>query len=166
MSLLDNELVRKYFDVPIRGPNTMESEVRQWMSLRIIEAMQAPIKRGERFLVVNNVDNEIRVLEEIWGGKDYFGPHFYELRLPDRFQWKFELPRKKLHECNCEFCGSPETLALGETDEEQKIRTAPYAVEEKIQSLSFNENKWAIQHESGKWLAKELRDLVALARKT
>jgi hypothetical protein len=115
MNLLGNELVKKYFGqgCPHRAGYHNDGSHCTHVACDVLTAMQAPIKKGERYLVVNNVDNEIRVLEGIWGGKDYFGPHFYELRLPDRFQWKFELPRKELHECNCEFCGSPETHVLG-----------------------------------------------------
>lgn len=86
-SLLDNELVRKYFGcravcTEAHFINVGYDEHEWCMSSRILESMQQPIKKGDRYLLAN-FDGSVS--EEIGGGlTDYF--HAYCLRLPSQFQ--------------------------------------------------------------------------------
>lgn len=80
MNILDNELVRKYF---YEGDHYL-------MTDRILEAMQQPIKKGDKYL---NLFISGEILEHV---SEYAFPafHSWALRLPDRFQPKDEVEEK------------------------------------------------------------------------
>ena len=83
VTLLDNELILKYF-----GENDSRSQDRRtnWaMSARILRAMQEPIKKGERCLIIY-IDSTIGeyVNDGMADGEKNIHPQY--LRLPDRFQ--------------------------------------------------------------------------------
>lgn len=74
MTILDNELVRKYFSAFGNG---------ETMAERVLTAMQEPIKKGDKYLQLAN--GEWREME--WGlPKTITGFHGFDLRLPSRFQ--------------------------------------------------------------------------------
>lgn len=82
MNILNNSLVKKYFD----DCNSCEGHM-NCIARRILEAMQVPIKKGERYLLIaHNGAIEMKV------GLEWPNLHFDVLRLPDRFQIKL---------CNC-----------------------------------------------------------------
>lgn len=91
-SLLDNELVRKYFGCDIRGVQTLcdhfnQQNCHKSMSYRVLQAMQQPIRKGERYLVGTHKDSDIwRIVEKTWEGTEIKGWHTAYLRLPDVFQ--------------------------------------------------------------------------------
>lgn len=74
MSILDNELVRKYFGS---------------FAKPVLDAMQQPIRKGERILVIRSHDGSI--MEDV-AIRDCDYMHPFDLRLPDEFQKK---------ECDC-----------------------------------------------------------------
>lgn len=100
MRLLENELVRKYFECQDVTEHHVAG-VCERMALRVLEAMEQPIKKGEKYLAskdtydVTTYGNftEVRVNEDDISG--YFHP--YLIRLPSRFQ--AQPPAKK--ECEC-----------------------------------------------------------------
>lgn len=89
-SLLDNELVRRYFGCDIvQGPFKCDSDGRhcheEW-AYRVLLAMQEPIKKGERYL---HSENAGKTWEEGQHGGAYWQLqpyHPFDLRLPSRFQ--------------------------------------------------------------------------------
>lgn len=89
-SLLDNELVYYYFHRN-HGPAD-HNEICRWeLAYRIVDAMQQPIRKGERYLYINHFDSI--VVESYVGHPEFvsdipktFHPHY--LRLPDTFQKK------------------------------------------------------------------------------
>lgn len=117
MNILDNELVLKYFGCTTahyRDMKTMKLSPCYCLSIHVLNAMQQPIRKGERILVIES-DDSIRSTSAV---RDADHIHPFDLRLPDAFQ-------KQPHICNCEFCRSPETFVLGETPEEyEKCTTA------------------------------------------
>jgi len=76
-NILENELVRKYFDKKWGEGN---------FAWNVIESMQQPIRKGERYLFVKS--NGF-VCEQINSGDNQGGMecsfHAHVLRLPDRF---------------------------------------------------------------------------------
>lgn len=103
-NLLENQLVRKYFACESFGGHklcTKQGYCKQYMAYRIIQAMQEPIKSGEKML---ELYHDGRVVEEISvGNHNQF--HSWFLRLPSQFQ-----PPKKEMEClilghMCDNCG-------------------------------------------------------------
>jgi hypothetical protein len=85
MNILDHELVKKYFGCSpeLNYPH----DCLEFRSKRVLDAMQQPIKKGERYLEVNRMGCEFRIREKECDG-NIFGVHFYELRLPDAWQGK------------------------------------------------------------------------------
>ena len=86
MTLLDNELVRKYFgcqDCQEGNSEHVEKLCHEGMALKILRAMQEPIKKGERYLLI---DSEI-VGDMVANSNslDHIR-HLGVLRLPGRFQ--------------------------------------------------------------------------------
>lgn len=80
-SILENELVRKYFgcNPELNYPHDCQA----LMALRVLTAMQEPIKKGERYLdVLRDLTIDERVAETDWG----IGLHMGYLRLPSQFQ--------------------------------------------------------------------------------
>lgn len=92
--LLDDPKIKKYFgcDSNAGCKHWMGGGCKEAMALRVIEAMEQPIKNGEKFLVING--GTIGLTD---AGQDYPSPHWNALRLPDRFQ------PKAAKECGC-FC--------------------------------------------------------------
>lgn len=93
--ILDNELVKKYFgcDPKCKKPNPMTC--RLVMARDVLDAMQKPIKPGEKSLVLHPIDNTW--VEETSVGCD--SPRFFSLRLPEKFQKQ---------KCECWICPSHE----------------------------------------------------------
>jgi hypothetical protein len=91
--LLENESVRKYFGDDLS--DSLPACKRGEMSERVLHAMQDPINKGDRLLVISGFDGSIR--EEIATG--YCGIiHPYNLRLPARFQ---EEKKETTQKCGC-----------------------------------------------------------------
>jgi hypothetical protein len=78
MGLITNDIVRRYFDFGDITPG------------RILEAMEAPILKGERYLDIG----DIGPIGECIAVKDILGLHYWAIRLPEEFQ--------KLEECDGE----------------------------------------------------------------
>lgn len=89
MTLLDNELVRKYF---CRGLGHFDHMFDSWAAQRILEAMQQPIRKGERYLGYFFNTEEWKVDDAPQNNNDPFHPAM--LRLPDAFQ-------KQEKKCGC-----------------------------------------------------------------
>lgn len=85
MSILDNELVREYFGQWTDRKNSRETQFYEQMSLRVIEAMQQPIKKGDKYLSLIVPGTVSEQVAEVGTLEDF---HPYALRLPDRFQKK------------------------------------------------------------------------------
>ena len=84
MDLLDNPLIRKYFHVGCNDdPCYLAHNHDAMRASLVLCAMQEPIKKGERILVISSSDGSIRE-EDAVRDCDYIHP--FDLRLPDRFQ--------------------------------------------------------------------------------
>lgn len=89
MNILDNDLVLKYFKCKFMmcfdGNHTDTCE--QERSFRILDAMQQPIRKAERYLCIQNV-KDVTIDEQIIKGDYYVEPSFHPfwIRLPDAFQ--------------------------------------------------------------------------------
>lgn len=153
MSILDNEWVRKYFGLRRQEfaccPNAMAGC--GCMALRVLAAMEQPIKKGERYLHLSSDGEVIERVNEYPDIVEY-AIHVSSLRLPDRFQEKKCEHDKFKHRC----CGCDEVINI----------VKPDPVEAKIAEMSWAETNNAVQYKSGKALANDLRDLVQLARET
>ena len=79
MDILDNELVRKYFENEYPEDRTPATT-----ALRILRAMEEPIKKGERLLDLKPDGYAVESQWKIHIACTEFHPGF--LRLPDRFQ--------------------------------------------------------------------------------
>ena len=154
MDILQNELVKKYF-------NNAEE---------VISSMQEPIRKGERYLWWS-IDYSGQWVEQTQTA-DIDGFHPFKLRLPDKFQKK-ECPNVSL-ECSCgkivshsapdvrhpwrDECGCGIKLCAkcnGKCDE----------VEEKIEELA--NHYCAVTHPHSDCNKREqLRELVRLARES
>lgn len=163
MTLLDNELVRKYFyDEKYSNPTAIEA-------VKVITAMQQPIRKGERYLVTYQSEN---VWEEmtIMGCEELTHFHPMMLRLPDEFQKKECLnviltcscgkivphdseretkPTPSPEKCECQYLGKNHVIDCGKYTD---------AVEEKI--MRILELPWADRLAVLKY---SLYDLVRLA---
>lgn len=83
MNLLEHELVVKYFGADLPAGHYIVEAI----SHRIIKAMCEPLKKGERFLSINERWDPLKIIEQICvfdTPPDNFHP--YSLRLPDKFQ--------------------------------------------------------------------------------
>ena len=111
MSILDDAKVRQYFykgkcEIP---PYNCEGH-QNCMALRVLAAMEAPIKKGERYLSIWT--NPLNVKEDVADAdfpksyKWYFNDNYHpcELRLPNRFQ---EPKVEHKHDWRCWMCAAP-----------------------------------------------------------
>lgn len=80
MTLLDNELVQRYFGCTGKDDYERASAT----AFLILQAMQEPIKKGDKYLRID----EINGVYEMVLDRDFNFPSFhpFNLRLPDRFQ--------------------------------------------------------------------------------
>jgi len=90
MSILDNELVRKYFGCePGTDYSTPKHEhgtfipCIDWMGRKVLAAMQEPIRKGESYLNFANMQDWIKIVDS---PKDVEGYHPWGLRLSDKYQ--------------------------------------------------------------------------------
>lgn len=146
MSLLNNELVKKYFGCePICHFNHKDTCMRA-MALRVLEAMEDPIKNGE--LAINYELGVIQNRLFVWpNNQESEGFHPTLMRLPSQFQ-PSRFP-DHTHRGVCE-CGA---LVINPNIEK------PDPVEDRL----FNLVNWKKQ---GREISEEdLRELVELARK-
>lgn len=171
MNILDNVLVRKYFETPadsVEGP---------FIALAVLDAMQQPILKGERYLGYRFSEQTIK--DEI-ALRDQLEPyHPGMLRLPDAFQ---KQERKEHCGCAC-WCTEPHCFqaeghkptpspekcgycgAYGNHGGKPCEHKPKDEVEEKITYIISQKGIWRgeILVEE---LFKELRDLVRLAMET
>lgn len=174
-SLLDHELVRKYFGDDSDNYRSL-GPVEDRISARILTAMQEPIRKGERYLKNISHPTDWYVYDN--QSTDIFGFHPYALRLPDRFQ-------KRGEESHCDGCRCTEPTnenfasSILKKSMPSSERCPPMAhpgqsscpncrpkdaVEEKIDELAED---WRddSSSENKEFYVKHLRALVALARK-
>lgn len=114
MSILDNERVRKYFQCdrghcPKWHKDQIEPDYLECMALRVLQAMEEPIKKGEKYLDLSNADyrekNHLGQLPAMIADGDLEETHFGFLRLPDRFQPLPEGEKEDGFFCpSCEHC--------------------------------------------------------------
>jgi hypothetical protein len=138
MNILDNELVLKYFKckcyMPFdnirkkHGPNMVD----ECKALKILTAMQQPIRKGEKYLYIGAIGGIV----EAEAVADDNGPHTNMLRLPDEFQ-KQEKNAEDFPDCKKE-----EITWQGEFQGKKIIMTAHHVIwlEEKP-ALARKENK-------------------------
>lgn len=157
-SILDNEKVREYFGECVCGQDC-DTPCR-YAADAVLRAMQQPIKRGERYLVIRMKGGyEIDVIEEVEASftrDPLTGWHSSYLRLPDRWQKK---------ECctwvgRCDTCGRDKYAEDQPAPEPEKESSA---VEEKIKELVIGHKPSCDATED---FEDQLRALVALARGT
>lgn len=90
MDLLEHPLIKAYFVENHLGHK--DGMCDDLVALRIIQAMQQPIKKGERYLMHRQIPDMFG--ETTFDGEDIYnvaGFHPFALRLPDRFQVTEEL---------------------------------------------------------------------------
>ncbi len=135
MTLLNNELVLKYFGG--HDGKHIDGMCDDLIALRVIQAMQEPIKKGEKYLIWDSITSFVKEDESF----STLGPGVVSLRLPDRFQKRLTMGCIHGEECAC----------FSQPKDE---------VEEKINDLV---DRW--QYYDFQTVRKELRELVELARK-
>lgn len=95
MDLLENELVLKYFGCRVlcseaHFTNMAYDEHERCISTRVLQSMQEPIKKGERFINCHGPNGNGQTSESVNETGQWYGYqepwHPYYLRLPDRFQ--------------------------------------------------------------------------------
>ena len=99
MTLLENELVKTYFGCPPNLRACYHHDCEAEMALRVVQAMEGPIKKGE--WILQQVCGSVR---ETTCEVDQTGFHGHLLRLPDRFQEAKCGPgivRNGIYECAC-----------------------------------------------------------------
>lgn len=195
-SILDNPLVLRYFgcDGLEHTPSnkaythwcqTHGSGCEPFISERILQAMQEPIRKGEKYLDLSNswyreknhlgqlpvmiADCDLEPLEE---------PHFSFLRLPDRFQRQEIdlLCQKCRRDCKCTSRGLDQPTpsdAIGERKEyrytEQELRAKGWArgtdqpQRDKVEKV-IRETMYHVAEHGTVALENKLRELVQLVR--
>lgn len=137
-SILDNELVKKYFGYSASGYERSRAE----LAFIVLAAMQEPIRKGERLLLIcQNGD----IIEQIATGDERTDTIMFQwnyLRLPDCLQ------KRECLTCGCHI---PPPI---ENPQEQPRRDE---VEEKIEEIRSRHSNCRLEH--------DLRELVELARK-
>lgn len=149
MSILDNELVWKYF-----GPGhvLVDNHAKGEYALRVLQAMEEPIKKGELAVWYRQVHDDW--VYGHWDGSDLEEFHPFALHVPDRFQ-----PAQKAAEfCDCGCgCGCSRCKP---TIRNESVRDL---VEGKIREILWPgvNSDVVIDREN---LKEKLRELVELAR--
>lgn len=144
-SILDNELVKKYFCDGINH-----------MAVNVLAAMQEPIHRGDKLIELGGALDDYVARITFADDRDFNGWHAYFLRVPDRFQ-------KRECECAChlEECRGKHHQKVICQCGHYGLSPTSDAVEGKIKEIRD------IQDQGERtWMAieKHLRDLVRLAR--
>lgn len=169
MNILENQLVKKYFGCyAFEIKCTNGNEYLEHMAYRILQAMQEPIKKGERCLFVDKYgDDQHRIIpeshsilriQEYTAEKDFLDAvHLGLWRLPDCFQRRecscaCHLPGNKVMEGSP--CCQPQRDDIIDKGFDLKPKNE---VEEKIKYLL------SVSDHSSDW-ESHLRDLVRLAR--
>jgi hypothetical protein len=183
-SLLEHPLVRKYFgDFATQAWTTsLPFPEKEFMALRILDAIQQPIRNGERYLEWDRVIE--KVFERISDGEKVpYGN--IALRLPDSFQCRcsvqdicrvhpekamnrFQTPEKK----EMRYCehilinGCSQCDLISPAPDKASATDAGTLVEEKIGELKHRaEHYWFGKQKRLCVTEEELRELVALARR-
>lgn len=89
MDIFNNITIRKYFSCGDPFPKA------ETIAYEVVKAMQAPLKKGDRFLFINVNDQTFE--EDIYKGYSYIGEgglHPLVLRIPDHFQEKSPIEKK------------------------------------------------------------------------
>lgn len=137
MSILENELVKKYFGCATahyRDMKTFKLSPCYCLANHVLAAMETEIEKGDRLLTLGEIWEK-----NIWSGNTTLGFHPYHLRLPDRFQAK---------ECVCDYASCP------------NHQKNPNLTEEMIdEQVSF-----IIKHYGKIGIEGSLRELIRLAR--
>lgn len=171
IQILEHPLVRKYFGIEgmdqglqkfYKSENYHPDAV---LAINVLDAMQQPIRKGERALQIYNCPVHEEVIAE-----DYVGFHPYLLRLPDQYQ----TPEKKecdhvgkgfasnAFEVRCMKCKQV-VFAVPEPAPDKADVSHTQALEEKIEEI-----KKQLNYTNKGWEAAVeilVRDLVALARR-
>ncbi len=196
MNILNNELVRKYFECEDsngwcrRGltPNTIgiaHATYSEWamacMTYRILQAMQEPIKIGESYLYVDS-DGTVTERTRNYGAVDW-AVHTTCLRLPDRFQKQECCKSHWCEGCNqylahkydpkpapkpekCECVAHPDCNAC-QGDGRAGHCLPKDEVEEKIKEIAGKAHKLCIDKDYESCaFTDDMRKLVVLARKS
>jgi len=160
MNILENELIRKYFGWSM-GPTSVELDDMR-IAYFVLAAMQEPIKKGDRYLSIDqygNVTESSQSSETGWA--DY---HPSALRLPQRFQ----TPEKK--ECDhpfknlvfqtsgilCCLCSKRVKSSCAEKPADDRVENQIREILENTKYYQANFNEYS----------DALRELVALVRST
>jgi hypothetical protein len=116
MSILDNELVNRYFGVNAGTPE----KARRYMAEKVIEAMEQPVKCGDKYLDLESF--EVVVARSRFMSESVNFPEWHPrvLRLPDRFQ---EQPKKEceLFTTKCNSCGFESVVHMAKPGETAKF---------------------------------------------
>lgn len=187
-NLLDNELIRKYFraeaciHVPLSG--TCDGCI----ALRILCAMQEPIRKGESYLNFANQSDWI-LLRDCPQEQNSFHP--WGLRLPSRFQpEKKECKETHTWEWMCRICGAPKPPSPPAKEAEKCDYSPPFInthkagcdfkcsngspdqdVEEKIKNIrqgliGVPDAYHDMVKAPWRWIEIQLRALVALSQRS
>lgn len=184
-NLLDNELVRTYFGcralcTEAHFVNVGYDEHERCIAYRILDAMQQPIRKGERYLDINGLSCGAGVKEGV-SLLDIYYLHAFYLRLPNAFQPQNQ--KQENPQCQpmcCAICGG--TVVHKPTPSPEKCEASikccagcwkypekhdcpchkpkDAAVEEKIEKMAKQFMPRLFGFET------ELRDLVRIARET
>lgn len=172
-SLLNNELVRKYFvSKPLETyACCMEyaEHNKPCVAVTIIQAMQTPIRKGERYLVTHddrNWEESTRTTEWLPSDRPW---HPLELRLPDSFQ-KQEEPYHCPKNCPCRFESPTPLSEKCPPAAHPEISSCPNCrpkdeVAGKIESLMNSYRKFDSRIDLDGFVL-DLKSLVKLARET
>jgi len=115
--ILSNELVRKYFGLENTCWVKGSPQYRAYMAENVLQAMQQPIKKGDRYLRCLN-DGKVEECT-LTAGLTWDLAHFGDLRLPDHFQGERKECEHDL-EIHCKKCEYREWVKAVPSSEERR----------------------------------------------
>lgn len=179
MTLLDNALIFKYFGCMDENhhPVYHQCNEKRTIAFKVMEAMEKPIKKGDKVLVLLGCDSEKMEVREDAAPFLTGGFHSYLLRLPDKFQpsEKKECDHNQFkHRC----LGCDETIHTEEPKEPEKCECTPAcnhgysercnccgALEKPADPVEAKIEEKMHYGEHSIWSDVQLHELVALARR-
>ena len=108
--LLDNELVQRYFSGKDDNSDPLGSIDRR--AYLVLQAMQEPIRKLERYLKVNDDGGSCYETNTTAQSDGIDGFHPYQLRLPDRFQERREKCKCGSYQTKCPSCGEEHVFVI------------------------------------------------------
>lgn len=155
-SILDNELVKRYFSAPNDTPwvSDFPYPEKEFMALRVLKAMEEPVKEGELYLAISEY-GKVKG-PQAFTSSDNWKFHCQWLRLPDSFQKSREKENVSDYQLKCDNCEGHFVHSCS--------GKKPDPVEEKISEIyAFHHDGHVLKETAS--LHQRLYELVDLARR-